>query len=305
MTCSQSRVFCDWLTVSFRPDDSPLPDVCLWLDHQCCPVRFSDDRSSLYDVGGGTLRITFGKGFHSFSVSGVGLMYLRNMGLYSDYLSVLASCPHNVTRLDAACDYPIDGPVFLRRLEGQYPADLIKLQRKAIRVTRLYSSRLSDGQLTGTWYAGHKSSARVTARVYDKQAEALDNRGESLPPTTRVEFTFSKDHGCTLRDAYMPYSLYHQYASPSIVPVPSDAEPWVAHGEGWDSVARVPPLPIELFKRRVELSPEIARLVVLAASYGAEGDAVLLRAFQTGIARHRLEVGSGVAQPDPVSKTGS
>lgn len=285
---SSSSVFCDWLDVTYSPLGSAVEDLRLWLDVQLFPVRFSDGVKCLVDIGCGVIKIECKPGFHRVSASGSVVSHLRGLGLFDEYLSILAMYPHKVTRLDAACDYAVDGPVFLRSLEARYPLDTVCLQRKALRVKRLYSCRASDGLLTGTWYAGHKSNARVTVRVYDKQAEALDNRAEVLPPTTRVEFTFRKDHGCTLRDAAMPYSLYHQFASPTIVPMPADAAEWVAHGEGWPSAARPPKLPYEVFVRRLETSPELARLAELCSGFGEAGEATLIRAFTAQLRQSRL-----------------
>jgi len=298
MTSSSSGVFCDWLNVTFHPEDSPVAGLRDWLDALLFPVSFADPAGGVVciSVGLGTLRIELKERFHLVSASGSVLAHLRSMGEFEAYLSVLALHPHKVTRLDAARDYSVDAPVFLRALEGRYPGDRVSLQRKALRVTRFYSCRASDGLLTGTWYAGHRSSARVTARVYDKQEEALEKRGEVLPPTTRVELTFKKDHGCTLRDAAMPYSLFHQFASPSIVPKPVDAPGWVAHGEGWTPSPIVPALPFALFERRVATSPEIEHLASLAERFGPEGLPVVLRAFEKSL-RARLAVGEpGIAQ---------
>lgn len=285
MTYSASRVFTDWLDVTYSPDNSPVDDLRLWLDSQLFPIRYADDCSVLVDVGNGVLAFQIKPRFHRVSASGSVLSHLRDLGIFEEYLSLLGTCPHKVTRLDAARDYYVDAPVFLRSLEKRYPADRVNLQRKALKVTRMYSSRDSDGQLTGTWYAGHRSSARVTARVYDKQAEALAKRDEVLPATTRVELTFRKDHGCTLRDAAMPYSLYHEFASPALVPKPSDAPEWVPHGEPWVSAPVDPALPYEVFKRRLETSPELARLVELADRFGPEGRKLVLRTFESRLAR--------------------
>lgn len=298
---SLSRVFCDWLDVTYHPADSVVDDLRTWLDAQLYPVRYSDGSAHSIDVGLGVLRIDCKSRFHRVSASGAVLSHLRGEGLFHEFLSVLAMAPHKVTRLDAACDYAVDGPVFLRSLEKRYPLDTVSLQRKSIRVKRLYSCRASDGLLTGTWYAGHRSNARVTARVYDKQAEALDNRGESIPPTTRVEFTFRKDHGCTLRDAAMPYSLYHQYASPTIVPAPSDVEEWQPHGEGWTAATLPPKLPYEVFVRRMATSPELSRLAELGARFGDAGEAALVRAFKKQLRQSRIDLVSGSEQGGALS----
>lgn len=304
MICSQGgEVFCDWLDVTFSPDDHPLESLRLWFDANLWPVRFTEPLRSGYDVGfdiasgssSGVLVVEDRDRFARISASGGVLRYLRANSLLEDYLGLLAQCPHKVTRLDAACDYPIDGPDALRSLEAAYPDDRVSFQRKALKVTRLYSAR-EDGRQTGTWYAGHRSSARVTARVYDKQCEAYEKRGEYLPPTTRVELSFRKDHGCTLRDAIMPTSLYYQYASPVLVKRPQNVPDWVSHAEPW--VGSPPPVKLdyEVFKRRLETSPELLRLAELAAMHGESGEALLLRTFADAVRSKVRSLGAAVGE---------
>lgn len=279
MTCSDNSVFCDWLDVTFSPTSSPVSDVRLFLDTLLCPVRYSDHEQTVIDVGQGVFVLQLKKRFHRFSASGAALAHLRKLFEFEPFLSILASCPHKVTRLDAALDIPIDAPKVLRFLESKFPMDEVHLQRKSLRVTRMYSARASDGLQTGTWYAGHRSSARVTARVYDKQAESLDRRGEVILPLTRVELTFRKDHGCTLRDAAMPYSLFHSFAAPLLQNPPSGVPQWVPNGQPWISPTVAPKLPYELFKRRLESSPELDRLAFLASGFGESGKLLMLRVF--------------------------
>ena len=66
---------------------------------------------------------------------------------------------------------------------------------------------------------GHRTAARMTARVYDKSFEALKNRGEVYPlPVTRYEVTARKDSGVTLRDAAEPAAIFWHIASPALIP---------------------------------------------------------------------------------------
>lgn len=280
MTCSGSDVFCDWLDVTCSPEASFLASVRDFCDRNFWPVAYQDaDRVSI-SVGDGKLTLDTKKRFHRASASGAVLAVLRSSGLLEQYLALLGSVSHRVTRLDAAKDLPVDAPVVLRALESRYPLDDVSLSRKSLRVSRLYSARPSDGQLTGTWYVGHRSHARVTARVYDKQAEVLARTGLDYPPTTRYELTFRKDLGCTLRDCLMPASLFYQYASGALLERPDGVSDWEPNKDSdWASVAVDTALPYELFCRRVELSPEIARLAELAAQFGEVGRPVLVRAF--------------------------
>lgn len=302
MTCSRSEPFADWLDVTCPPDSSFADDVHLFFDRLLCPVRFSDPDRVGIDVGDGLLVIERKARFHRVSLSGSGLAYLRENSCLQEYLSVLGGYPHKVTRLDLAVDLLCDAPPILRGLEDRYPNDLVPLSRKNSRVTRMYSARPSDGAQTGTWYVGHRSSARVTARVYDKQAEVFSRTGELVPPRTRFELTFRKDQGCTLRDVAMPQSLYYQYASPALLSAPEGVSAWSPHAEGWAGEKMPVRLPYEVFKRRVENSPELLRLAELASQFGDEGAALILRTFNDRLTSAIRDSHSSEMEPTQLCK---
>lgn len=280
----RSDVFCDWLDVTCHPEDTFIGSVALFLNYNLFPVAFSDDNGrTAYSVGSGLLMLDVKKGFHRASASGGVVHELSRLGLFRDYVNLLGSVGHNVTRLDAAVDVYCDAPIVLRRLERTYPDDRFYFSRKALRITRLYSARESDLSLTGTWYVGHRTSARVTARVYDKTAEALEKRGETLPPTTRFELTFKKDYNCSLYDVLMPKSLFYTHASPKLLPAPLEEyiAPWESRGTvPWSSTAVDYSLTLERFDMRVSTSPEISKLAELASELGDGGKAVVLRHFE-------------------------
>lgn len=284
MNCSVSEVFCDWLDVTCSPETSFLATLRQFCDVHAWPIAYADNERVMIVVGDGKLVLDIKDRYHRASASGSVLSLLRTTGLLESYLALLGAVPHRVTRLDAAVDVGVDAPVVLRSLEARYPMDRVSLSRKASTVTRMYSARESDGRLTGTWYVGHRSSARVTARVYDKQAETLHRTGLDSPPLTRYELTFKKDLGCTLRDALMPASLFYQYASGSLLAPPAPVPEWVPNTDAdWTAVPVDIKLDYELFCRRVELSPEIERLAALAATFGPNGRPALIRAFTRGI----------------------
>jgi hypothetical protein len=252
-----------------------------FLDYVSCPVSYSDEEKILVEVGFGKVKITRSEKarFHSISATGAALTHLRMSNLFSDYLSVLASVPHKVTRLDAAIDIAVDAPLYLRMLERKYPDDRVKFTRKTVKVSRLYSARETDGKQSGSWYAGNYGKARLTAKVYDKQLEALDKRGESLPPTTRIELTFAKDFGCTLKDASMPASLFFTHCKP-VLDVETNHVVWESHAEAWQGAPLDTKLDWQIYQRRLQNSPEIAALMVLAAKLGETGKQMLLRDFE-------------------------
>jgi hypothetical protein len=283
MTYSRSKVFCDWLDVTCHPELSFIPVVEAFLAYHFYPVIFTADGRTGYKIGDGVLILECKRMWHRSSCSGSSVRELEEKGIFRDYVNILGSVGHNVTRLDAAVDLGVDAPIFLRKLEHAYPDDLFSFGRKALRVSRLYSARAVDRALTGTWYAGHRSSARVTARVYDKQAEASEKRGERLPPTTRIELTFKKDYNCSLYDVLMPESLFYSHASPKILDAPEGVyiPDWASRGlVPWVSEPRDYTLTLERFDYRVSSSPELLKLAELGAQFGDGGKAIVMRHFE-------------------------
>ena len=245
-----------------------------------------------YAAGDGILLVECSSKFHKASVSGGAIRHLTTLNLFRDYVNVLGTVGHNITRLDAAVDLSTDAPLFLRGLEARYPDDLFYFGRKSSQITRLYSVRLSDSVLTGTWYIGHRSKARITARVYDKQHEALQKRGELLPPTTRIELTFRKDFNCSLYDVLMPKSLFYTHASPKILSKPiNECIPiWEPKGlVPWVSTPRNHKLELQQFDQYVSNSPELINLARVGSQFGENGEAVILRHFSRLLRQHIIE----------------
>ena len=286
MTYSVSSPFCDWLDVTCHPDSTFIPDVSQFLAYHFCPVAFVKSgvtgSTTGYRVADGILVVEVSKNFHRASASGSCIREFVRLGVFRDYVNILGSVGHNVTRLDVAVDIATDAPAYLRNLESQYPDDLFSFGRKSLRVTRLYSARASDRALTGTWYVGHRSSARVTARVYDKQAEALEKRCEVLPPTTRIELTFRKDYNCSLYDVLMPESLFYSHASPKLLDAPDKyIAPWSPKGlVPWVSTPKDHTLTLDRFDARVSHSPELLKIAELGAQFGDAGKAAVMRHFE-------------------------
>lgn len=266
-------VFCDWLDVTFSPADTPL---CL-LEGFLLDLGAIVRGDGAYGVGPGVLKVDRRARFLRVSASGSALAYMRDAGAFLAYLDILASAPHRVTRLDAALDVPRDGPDVLSELHSRYPDGQVSLGRKSLSVRRFLDVR-PDGRETGTYYVGHRSAARATARVYDKAWERLQKAGESGPPRTRYEVTVRKDYGATLRDAAEPRRLFWHVASPALLEQPGDVEPWDSGwGGGWRAVDLPDPLPADILGRRVESSPELDLLAGIADRMGPEGRVWLAR----------------------------
>lgn len=274
-------VFCDWLDVTTPPDrehallSSIGPLICA-----AGGSKLSDD---LYDLGGGKIKMGVMRRVFRVSVSGTAIRVLELQGMWSGLLAELVDGPHRVTRLDAAVDIDVDGAASIGILQAAYPLGYVALSQRRIKVTELLSTR-PDGLKTGTWYAGHRSGAEVTCRVYDKAQQVLDTRGDSIPHRTRAELTVRK--GCTLRDAFEPERVFWHYMAPAIFERPSEAPEWSSGwAEGW-TMTKIDILPAQRLKGLIERSPELAAIIELADALGPSGRhmAVRLIAERLGLA---------------------
>jgi len=206
---------------------------------------------------------------------------LRTLGIWENYLFELGQSPHNVTRMDAALDLAMDGADLVAAMRKRHPSGKVNLRRKSVSTSTLLAVR-DDGRETGTWYAGHRSKARLTARVYDKAWEALCMRGERIPPTARVEVTArSREVGVTLRDAMLPDALFWHIAAPAILTAPEDAPMFVPNTE--TGCTTPPPRdfdPAGLLRRRVESFAMLDALALVADELGPNGRDYLLSLIQ-------------------------
>jgi len=274
-TKGATAVFCDWLDVTAPPDREY--ELRESLGRLICGAFGSKLHEDLYDLGGGKIKIGLMYGVFRVSVSGACVRVLQAQGLWETFLAEIGEGPHRVTRLDAAIDIDHDGADSIALLQGAFPRGEVRLSRRPIRVTELLSTR-SDGRKTGTWYAGHRSGAEITCRVYDKAQQLLDTRGEAIPPRTRAELTVRK--GCTLRDAFEPERVFWHYMAPAIFERPSEAPEWSSGwAEGW-TMEKIDILPAQRLKRLIERSPDLAAIAELADSIGPGGRSMALRLIE-------------------------
>ena len=288
MTSSRApEVFTDWLDVTFSPNDCPTSQLRRLLLSLGFRVDFSDDRKTVYSVpayssapSDGKLFLETGSSWCRASASGDVCAYLRAVGAWMDYLSELSSSPHKVTRLDAAMDLAMDGADLVAAMRARYPSGEVSLGRKAIRTSTFLNVR-ADGRETGTWYAGHRSRARVTCRVYDKAHQMLEKYGYLLPPTGRVEITGRDGSGVTLRDAAEPTAFFWHVSSPALLKAPEGIPMWQPNSDlGWTSQPREFNAVAFLQRRLEALAPELDALCEAADSIGPEGRAYLLRMIE-------------------------
>ena len=286
MIYSASEVVCDYLDVTYSPDSQMIGSefymgsLVTWLLSVGAVCRKRDATSSLFTVGDhGTIKTNSNSVFTRVSASGATLAHLRAHGLFMEYLSELASEPHRVTRLDAALDVARDGSEVISEMRTMFPDGKASLGRKHLNVTYMTGIR-SDGKESGTCYIGHRQRARQTARVYDKALEALEKRGEHLPPTSRYEITIRGERGRpspTLRDAAEPTSVFWHVASPTLLQAPASAAPWVpSDGDSW-VVKRPELLPAEIVARRISYNPDLDSIAQIASQDGQGGLKLMLR----------------------------
>lgn len=286
MTSSRSRppVFSDWLDVTFSPTDCPYPDLNRFLLDADFKVSRDNGGARCYvpSEGRGMVQVTHAARFAKVSISGGACSALRSVSRFEDALYILSTSPHKVTRLDAAVDVMTDAAQVIAALSARYPAGRVSLGRKALPVKRILSTR-PDGRDSGTYYVGHRTAARHTARVYDKSLEALEKRGEVLSPTTRFEVTARKDCGATLRDAALPEAIFWHIAAPALLQLPEGVPVWQPNTDmAWESKPVLSD-PASSLRRRVEFSAEIDALTDVADEIGPEG-----RAFLFELLRVRL-----------------
>lgn len=288
-------IICDWLDVTYSPDCSPFPTVNRLLLDAGFDAESSDRTSFVYRHGRAV--VTFGpsRGAMRASFSGSACAALREHGSWADLLSELSSVPHRVTRVDAALDLAIDGADYVDLMRQRYPSGSVNLGRKAVATSVVLSVR-PDGRETGTWYAGRLTKARYTARVYDKAWEALQKRGEVLPPRTRIEVTAKGgDSGATLRDAAEPAALFWHLASPALLAAPEGFPVWTPNRElGWVAPTKHFD-PAALLKRRVESSAMLDALALLADDLGPNGRAYLVSLLEKRV--HAAQGPTGQSVP--------
>lgn len=282
-------IICDWLDVTFSPSEAPWPSVNRLLLDAGFDAESADRSTFVYRLGRATVMFGPSRGALRASFSGSACAALRDHGTWSDLLSALSSVPHRVTRVDAALDLSVDGADLVDLMRKRYASGAVNLGRKAVQTSVVLSVR-PDGRETGTWYAGRLTKARYTARVYDKAWEALQKRGELLPPRARVEVTAKGgDSGATLRDAAEPAALFWHLASPALLDAPEGIPLWTPNRDlGWVAPAKHFD-PAALLKRRVESSALLDALAVLADDLGPNG-----RDYLLGLLEKRIHAAQGL-----------
>jgi len=275
-----TSVFADWLDVTCSPERSFLSDVQYALDSfgasisDASPLDNLNARAKLlYQLGSGTVSLQRNKYFHKIGLSGAALRHIRSLGKLDFLLGSIGSVPHSITRLDCAVDVAMDGALTFAHYEKLFskPERYPKLTRKTVKPSYFSSIRESDGKRTGTVNIGAYRNTKVSARIYDKQAEALDKRGEELPPTTRFELTVRKDMKPSLRDVSEPTAIFWHYMGRTLLKTPEGVPEWIpGWGGEWTMVVEKP-LVYQVVKSKIETNPELIRIFELADSMSPDG----------------------------------
>jgi hypothetical protein len=274
----ESGVFADNVGVSVPRDDwaALRARVAPLLDRAGLCVEVDAEDGVLWrqrrEEGSGTVKATRRGAVFCLGASGSVCAVLRAVGLFRDYLHAIGQGPHRVTRLDATLDVPGDAAPVVRQVIADGYAGRISLTRKAVLANQVsvHLGMRFDGVESGSVYLGSRH-ADVQLLVYDKAKERHDKCGTAVPHTARYELKLRSGVGCTLRDCAEPAGVFWHYMPANVLPRPSAAPTWV-QGAGGFSIVRGPaPEPAQVLKRRVSESPEVGRLLELAAAVGPRG----------------------------------
>lgn len=290
--------FCDWLTVTVSRDngDAVRDAVFPVLDAAgfSCVAEGPGPGVSLHQCETqGTVRIFPQQMVLVLSASGQACAHMRSLDLWGEYLMALGTVPHRVTTLHATIELLADAPPVLEEIAARGHAGTLALSRKVVpgHDVREYRSAGPDGRLTGTVYIGGRK-ARVQGVVYDKRNERWAKLGIDPGPLLRFEMRLKSDTGVTLRDAFDVSPVFYHYASPALLARPPGVVDWVGHAEGFMLPARRTFTPAELMARKLETSPDVDRLLQLAAQCGPYGLDLLVQRLKR---RAAVVAGGGLA----------
>jgi hypothetical protein len=301
----------DWLSVTTSSAD--FPSIRGDLDQLASDAGFSALDVGLWrPPGGGQFRVRVTHGVGQVMASGRALATLRAMRCFLELLSICGSVPHRVTRLDAAYDVPEFAGEVVRGLYSRALDGGVALTRKAIRPgqVRAMLSQDDHGRETGTVYLGDRRTTDVSARVYDKRWQLLQQEGLVVDDLTRYEITARAGVGASLHDAADPTSLFWHFASPGLLSAPVGVPPWSPHGEGFH-MDRPPALsPYDRLRRHAldgDAAGELVRLALACGPAGLDHLDALLRRRAAQVLKGSPTVGaagrttSGATTADPAS----
>lgn len=295
------EVFCDWSTVSMPRESG----VRVWAELPPLLVEagFTVEAPDVLRVGDGVARRQSRALVDVVSVSGVALARLRARGLFADYLSLLATEPHRLTRshLTQAVPMPSDEATAgeLSSLYDRARTGVCRIGRKKIpphRVSRVWGPNF-QGVETGTVYLNdHQKGVQYGAAAYDKRWERLKKGHPDPGPTLQVELKLGSDAGLSLRDLYEPSQAFYHYAVPDLVPSPGFVAPWHPRPLEGFVVSRPEVLPYVRLKGAVERSAELGYLIEQARRISPD-PAVCEQVFLSLVRSRWDRPGQGLSTP--------
>lgn len=283
--------FCDWLDITFSPEAFDYTEFCLAI----CDIyphfsekKHKDPSSHLLLAGSGTLLISFKKTFIRLSLSGGALATLRDAGSFLPLLGWVSDFPHRVTRIDVSLDMAKSGGHVVSDLWNRYK-DGVSIGQRSLSTSTI--TAVDDRKrTTGTFYAGYKSKATRTFKVYDKRWELFSKSGIIIADRTRYEFTMRGGKSLThaqpsIRDAATPEALFWDMAK-SILKAPKGVSEWSDTSMAPWSYDRPEGLTTwQKLTALLESSADIARINSYAAELGEPGLKMVLSAVSKGIVK--------------------
>lgn len=266
---------CDWLDITQSPDDHSHSDVTDVLQSANFCLHEPSQKSVAGTLrwsspAGGVVQLSITGTFSRISASGSAIGYLRDHGLFADYLSAIALRPFKITRLDAAHDVMADAAPVIQAFWKKHPVSC-PLVRKAVKTKLFSSARFLDEIETGTVYIGKRRSGSTTAKMYDKREQIHSAYGRDCGyHWLRYEVTVQGAYAVSLRDCFDPTALFWHIASPMLLPLAAGVPVWnpaPTASSGWNHVM-TKKLPYDVLKSRLEFSADFRELVVLAHRTG-------------------------------------
>ena len=287
-------MFCDWVNISVPEDSSHEVEqelrLILGMLGAVAGIRVGTSIVHRLDSGG-TLKHTEKKGFSVFGASGGFISRLRIEGYFDNYLSIFASVPHRVTKMDIAHDVNSDAPPILKSLYRRAKKGDIKLTKKNLNPTQVkfLQKPRYDGEDSETVYLGNRTS-EVHAKVYDKMAELQDKSFNIHKPLTHYKLNITSKVGISLKDVHSPEPLFWRFMG-NVLPKPKNVPEWLPLGDnGFSIQPSAELLPAEVMRRKVDVSEEVASLLALADQCGENGFDYLLSLFKQKANRSHLSI---------------
>ena len=228
MNINYLKPFADWLSISYPSSCSPHTEIISFL-HNISSLGYSEVGAGkeLYkSATGGSCFVTTKESYTNLSISGEVLSSVRSSGLMRDFEALLASSPHNITRLDIAYDTPMPGERSISNIQSLYDTGYVKMAGR-FRQMNYNLSQLGKCRQTGTAYFQNKSyKGTILLRVYDKAWEVLQRSGDTISPTTRYEVTIHR--GASLRDFSSPSAAFWHFLPTELLKSPDNVPEWSA-----------------------------------------------------------------------------